>query len=383
MADEYWPITSHDVVIVTGANSGIGSATAHALAATGARAVDPASPGAHSGTSSERFGTPANLCYTGGMLQTVTWGVIGAGDVCERKSGPPLYELPGSELTAVYRRNQAKAADFVRRHGHGRVAATLNDLLADESINAVYVASPHALHAEHTIAALEAGKHVLVEKPMALSVTECDRMIAAARNARVSSQAAEATSNPASVPAPSLAVAYYRRGYSSVQRLRTLIEDGAIGTARRVSINTEFPTSHRIDLIHYLLGPVAGVRRIAKSGANGYRFEQTMPLIHLETESGVEVRMAEQWVETGAPESIWIEGDDGTLHLEDLKAGRLTILRGGDHTHERCGSLPWTHWGLIENFVAHIREGEPLLCDGGAGRESTVILERIDEALTA
>lgn len=309
------------------------------------------------------------------MNSILRWGVIGAGDVCERKSGPPLYELPGSELTAVYRRNQVKAADFVRRHGHGRVAATLNDLLADETVNAVYVASPHALHAEHTIAALEAGKHVLVEKPMALSVAECDTMVEAARSAAERAKAA-------AVPAPILAVAYYRRGYPSVQRLRALIEDGAIGTVRSMSINAEFPTSHRIDLVHYLLGPVAGVRRIAKDAADGYRFEQTMPLIHLETESGVEVRMAEQWVGTGAPESIWIEGDDGVLHLEDLKGGRLTILRGSDHTHEQCGTLPWTHWGLIENVIAHVHSGDALLCDGVAGRESTVILERIDEVST-
>lgn len=306
------------------------------------------------------------------MTNTVTWGVIGAGDVCERKSGPPLYELPGSELVAVYRRNQAAAADFVRRHGHGRVAPSLSALLNDPEITAIYVASPHALHAEHTIAALEAGKHVLVEKPMALSVAECDAMVDAAHSAA-------ARANAASVPAPILAVAYYRRGYPSVQRLRALIEGGAIGTVRRMSINAEFPTSHRIDLIHYLLGPITRVRRIARDAADGYRFEQTMPLINLQTEGGVEVRMAEQWVETGAPESIWIEGSDGVLHLWDLKGGRLAVSRGNDVTHESCGGLPWTHWGLVENFVAHIRDGAPLLCDGVAGRESTVILERIDE----
>jgi predicted dehydrogenase len=211
---------------------------------------------------------------------------------------------------------------------------------------------------------------------MALSVAECDAMVEAARSAAERAKAA-------AVPAPVLAVAYYRRGYPSVRCLRSRIQDGAIGTVRRMSINAEFPTSHRIDLVHYLLGPVAGVRRIAKDATDGYRFEQTMPLIHLETESGVEVRMAEQWVETGAPESIWIEGDHGALHLEDLKAGRLTILRGSDHTHEQCGTLPWTHWGLIENLIAHVHSGDALLCDGVAGRESTVILERIDEASTA
>jgi 1,5-anhydro-D-fructose reductase (1,5-anhydro-D-mannitol-forming) len=219
------------------------------------------------------------------MERTVRWGVVGLGDVCERKSGPPLYLVPRSRLEVVYRRNTAAAADFVRRHGHGRVAPSYEDLLADEAVDAVYVSSPHHLHAEQSIAALEAGKHVLVEKPMALSVADCDRMIAAARSA-----------------GRSLGVAYYRRGYPSVRRVREILDAGTIGAVRTMAVNNEFPTSHRIDLIHYLLGRVAEVStEMTAPDGDGYRFEAMTPRITLTTESGVTVTMAEQWTETGMP----------------------------------------------------------------------------------
>jgi predicted dehydrogenase len=296
------------------------------------------------------------------MEQTVRWGVVGLGDVCERKSGPPLYLLPRSQLALVYRRNAAAAEEFVRRHGHGRVAESYEALLADSEVTAVYVSSPHHLHAEQSIAALEAGKHVLVEKPMALSVADCDRMIAAARSSK-----------------RSLGVAYYRRGYPSIQRVRKLLDSGAIGVPRTMSINNEFPTSHRIDLVHHLLGPVAEVATEATGhDGGGYRFEAMMPRIFLTTRTGVTVTMAEQWTETGMPEALRITGDGGTIDLSDLKGGVLAwAATGAELQTIQCAGLPWTHWGLIDNFVSHLLDGTPLLCDGPTGRESTAVLERL------
>lgn len=116
------------------------------------------------------------------MSEQVRWGIIGAGDVCERKSEPPLYEIERSELAAVHRRDREQGEDFVRRHS-GRYVGSMNELLAADDVDAINVASPHKLHAEQSISALEAGKHVLVEKPMALSASECAEMIEAARSA--------------------------------------------------------------------------------------------------------------------------------------------------------------------------------------------------------
>lgn len=308
------------------------------------------------------------------MNTSVRWGMIGAGDVCERKSGPPLYQVPRSQLRAVFRRNSSAAQSFVDRHGHGQVATSYERMLEDPEIDAVYVATPHHLHAEHAIAALEAGKHVLVEKPMALSTTECDAMVSAAAQAK-----------------RSLAVAYYRRGYPSVALARRTIADGVLGTPVRMAINGEFPTSHRIDLVHHLLGPIETVERESVQPNTGYRFEQMAPRITDHTSSGTIVTMMEQWTETGMPEAFTVEGTAATLFVYDLKRG-VASIRPVQKAPEQAttshpsnapeilypGTLPWTHWGLVENFVAHLLDGAPLMCDGTAGRASTIVLESID-----
>lgn len=288
--------------------------------------------------------------------------MIGAGNVCEHKAGPPLYETPGSKLVLVHRRDRAAGEDFVRRHGCGRYAATLREVLESEEIDAVYVATPHALHAEQTVAALEAGKHVLVEKPMALNTAECDAMTAAARaNER------------------SLGVAYYRRGYPSVQRVRALVDSGAIGQVERGSINNEFPTSHRLDLVHYLLGDIRAARRIA-GGKDPFAFEAMAPRFDVETVSGAVVRVITPWAESGMPEALRLEGTAGVIYLTDLKGGQLAVVTERGRVEEDTGTLPHTHRGIVENFVGHLMEGRPLLCDGAEGRKSTVILDALAAA---
>ena len=289
--------------------------------------------------------------------RSVRWGLVGAGKVCEVKAGPPLYKVPGSELTLVNRRNAAAGEDFIRRHGHGTFVGSLEELVRSDAIDAVYIATPHALHAEQTILALEAGKPVLVEKPMALNAGDCERMVAAAAAA-----------------GRSLGVAYYRRGYPAVQRVRELMASGAIGHPLRASINNEFPTSHRLDLVHYLLGDIRAARRM-RVGGDPFSFEAMAPRFEVETLGGTVVRMITPWSESGMPEALRIEGSAGVIDLHDLKGGHLVWENAEGRQHESAGSLPFTHWGLIANFVEHVATGQPLLCDGREGRKSTVILD--------
>ncbi|MGC9450459.1 MAG: Gfo/Idh/MocA family protein [Oceanipulchritudo sp.] len=288
---------------------------------------------------------------------TVRWGVIGAGNVCEYKSGPPLYKLPNASLSLVYRRDRKAGTSFVERHGHGRYVDRLEDLLESDEIDAVYVATPHARHAEQTIAALRAGKPVMVEKPMAINTRECDEMVATARE----------TALP-------LGVAYYRRGYPSIARLRELITDGAIGRVQTAAFNNEFPTSHRLDLVHCLFGDITQARTLPGNN-DPYSFESTIDRFEVRTEGDVVVRMMTGWSESGMPEAIRVDGESGTLHLHDLKGGRLSLVRNRTTEELDCGTLPYTHWGLFDNFNRHLLEGVPLLCDGVEGRKSTVILD--------
>ena len=111
---------------------------------------------------------------------TTRWGVLGPGRIA-RSFAQDLRLVPDAELTAVGSRSQARAAAFAQEHGFAAAYGSYEELLADESVDAVYVASPHALHVEHVTAALEAGKHVLCEKPITLRAADAEELFALAR----------------------------------------------------------------------------------------------------------------------------------------------------------------------------------------------------------
>src|SRR6266403_342225 len=129
----------------------------------------------------------------------VRWGLIGAGDIVRKRVGEALSDGRGCELVAVSRANAGLLESFAGEVGARRWHADWRDLVRDAEIDAVYVATPVHLHAEQTVAAAEAGKHVLCEKPMAMNVRECDQMIDACQSHNVK-----------------LGVAYYRHFYPVV-----------------------------------------------------------------------------------------------------------------------------------------------------------------------
>lgn len=116
-------------------------------------------------------------------MKTVNWGIVGCGNVCERKSGPAMYKTPHSALAAVMRRDAEKVADFARRHNVPKSYTDAAALIADPEVDIVYVATPPGTHRELAVQALETGKPVYVEKPMAMNHAECLEMIAAAEKA--------------------------------------------------------------------------------------------------------------------------------------------------------------------------------------------------------
>jgi len=141
-------------------------------------------------------------------LHMLNWLVIGIGDITRKRVLPAILAEPRSRLYALLTRDPRKAEAYP-----GALAFTdLSAALSDPAIDAVYVASPVALHAEQTIASLIGGKHVLCEKPVALDYAQAESMAAAAREA-----------------GRLLGIAYYRRLYPKLLRARQLIAEGAIG----------------------------------------------------------------------------------------------------------------------------------------------------------
>ena len=153
------------------------------------------------------------------ILKEVRWGIIGAGDVCEVKSGPAFQNCENSSLMAVMRRNADKAKDFAMRHKVPRWYSDADSLINDPEINAVYIATPPNSHLEYTIKVAKAGKPVYVEKPMARNHQECLQMIQICKDHRVP-----------------LFVAYYRRSLPNFLKIKELLEEGVVGDVRHVNI---------------------------------------------------------------------------------------------------------------------------------------------------
>src|SRR5262245_51658638 len=106
---------------------------------------------------------------SGDRPQSVRWGILGTARIAT-KVGAAIREAADAELTAVASRSPQRAADWAAQHQASRVCSSYEELLDDPDIDAVYIPLPPSMHAEWTIRAAEHGKHVLCEKPLAVSV---------------------------------------------------------------------------------------------------------------------------------------------------------------------------------------------------------------------
>jgi xylose dehydrogenase (NAD/NADP) len=106
------------------------------------------------------------------MSDKLRWGVLGTARIV-RKTIPALQATKNGEVVAIASRTQEKAAEYAHKHGLSQAFGSYESLLAAPDIDAVYLALPNALHLEWILKSLDAGKHVLCEKPLAMSAAEC------------------------------------------------------------------------------------------------------------------------------------------------------------------------------------------------------------------
>ncbi len=159
------------------------------------------------------------------MANRLAWGILGAGAIAKAFTHGVRQSGTG-EVVAVGSRSREKATAFAREHGIDRAHGTYEALLADEAVEAVYVATPHPMHAEWTIRAIEAGKHVLCEKPLAMNHAEAMAMVEAARRAPGGGVF--------------LAEAFMYRCHPQTAKLVDLIRNGAIGEIRSIEASFGF-----------------------------------------------------------------------------------------------------------------------------------------------
>lgn len=154
------------------------------------------------------------------------WGILGAAKFAREHMGPAIHMARGAELLAVASRSSGKVAPFQELAPGCRAVEGYGALLADAEVDAVYIPLPNHLHVEWALKALDAGKHVLVEKPAALHAPEFEQLIAARE--RAGRLAAEA---------------YMILHHPQWQRARHLVRDGAIGALTHISGAFSFDNS--------------------------------------------------------------------------------------------------------------------------------------------
>jgi predicted dehydrogenase len=220
-------------------------------------------------------------------MDKIFWGIIGCGDVTELKSGPAFNKVPNSRLVAVMRRDAKKAEDYALRHGVSKWYSDAGQLINDPEVNAIYIATPPQSHAEYAIKAMQAGKPVYVEKPMAAAYSECVLMN------KVSTE----TKSP-------LFVAYYRRSLPYFIKVKNIIIAQSIGqllgvnvrlymSPRKVDLDpTTLPwrvkpeiagggyfydmACHTLDILDYLFGPITEASGVAANRGGLYSAEDSV-----------------------------------------------------------------------------------------------------------
>jgi predicted dehydrogenase len=303
----------------------------------------------------------------------VRWGLIGAGDIVRRRVAGALRDAPASELVAVSRARSELAAEFSREIGARRWHGDWRALVADAELDAVYIATPVHVHAEQSIAAAEAGKHVLCEKPLAMSAAECDRMIAACRANGVK-----------------LGVAYYRRFYPAVKRVKAIIDSGEIGAPVFAQMNAfeyfDPPPDHPRA---WLLQPsIAGGGPMMDFGCHrievlvnlfGSQVRQTAAVL-LQFESGPCASVTVTHASHERQDTLHVFGTRGSIHVDDLNAGTLRVEASSWRAEARDARrrevhppAENVHLPLVEDFVdAVLTDREPAVT-GETGRAVAAI----------
>jgi predicted dehydrogenase len=169
---------------------------------------------------------------------TVRWGISSTGGIAQAFANA-LARVDDAQLLAVGSRALERAQAFASEHGAERAYGSLDALLADDDVDVVYIASPHSEHRREALAAVTAGKHVLVEKPFGLSASEAQEVFDAAAQAGVF-----------------VMEALWSRFLPAHVRLRELVAEGVIGEVRTVEASFGFPFPHKPE--HRLLNPALG-----------------------------------------------------------------------------------------------------------------------------
>lgn len=296
-------------------------------------------------------------------------GCLGAARIAPAALIRPARRSSGVTVSAIAARDRARADAFARKHGIPKVYSSYAELVEADDVDAVYIPLPNGLHAKWSLAALEAGKHVLCEKPFTANASEAKRV------------AAEATNTGLVVME-----AFHWRYHPMASRMLDIIESGELGDVRRVEAAFVFPLPKWSD-IRWQLDLAGG--SLMDAGCYAVHIVRTLAGAEPVVESG-ECRVrspgVDRWIaaELAFPSTadrtgrvtagIWageflrmqarVTGDRGTMRVFNPIAPQffnlITVRAGNRARRERVRGRP-TYEHQLEAFVSAVRDGTPVL----------------------
>ncbi len=255
------------------------------------------------------------------MAKKVAWGLLSTAHINEAVIGPMRKSRRG-ELLAVASRDGARAKAYAAERRIPRAYGSYEELLFDPDVDAVYVSLPNSLHAEWTVKALQAGKHVMCEKPMTVTLEELDRVERAA-----------------SASGRTVFEAFMYLHHPQMRRLRDLVARGEIGALQLVSSTFSF----------YLPPEKASNIRLRADVSGGSLWDVGVYPVSLSV-----------FLNGGkAPESVWAQETTGETGVDVSVRGQMR-LNGAASAHVFVGfRAPSLHTAFVVGERGRIEIGEP------------------------
>lgn len=322
----------------------------------------------------------------------INWGIIGCGDVTEKKSGPAFNKVNGSKLIAVMRRDAEKARDYAERHKVPKWFDNAEELLRDPDINAIYVATPPAFHEKYALLALNAGKPVYVEKPMATNLAASVRMLEESEKKDVK-----------------MSVAHYRREQPMFKKIKSLLVENAIGDVRLVKltllqslqaglvsqsgfnwrVDPEISggglfhdlAPHQLDLMIYFFGDPANWGGLSRNQARKYKGDDLVTGF-AEFASGVVMNGTWCFSVSSQDEAEVCEiiGSAGIIRFSIFRQPVITLARGHITEDFSFPQLDHVQQPMIEAVVRYFNDEGPNPCSPRDGVNTMKLIEGITGA---
>lgn len=322
-------------------------------------------------------------------MESIRWGMIGCGDVTEKKSAPSFNKIHGSSLHGVTSRSKSRASAYAERHNVPWVYDSAEKLVADPEITAIYIATPPSSHAAYAIMAMRAGKPVYVEKPMADDYQGCLEMN------RVSSD----TGMP-------IFVAYYRRSMEYFLKVKELLQNKSIGKVLMVQSSLIVPPReedrdpqnlpwrvlpeisgggyfydmgcHELDILSYYFGPVRSVEGWHANMGGLYPAEDTVTA-SLVFESGL--LYAGTWCfvasQDVASDTIEIIGEMGQIRFSCFQFSPIELYTGKGLQKFPIGPPEHVQMPMIRSVVETLQGQGTSPSKGDSGAHINWVMDKI------